>query len=347
MVDIETKNINCANIAFIFKTSVGSINSSFTEDNISVVKKVTLPNGSELPYISGQAIRRYIRDKWEELSKQKGFEWVKLSPVTQQKTAVGRAASSACDPVKFIDDDLFGFMLAGKGGTEEATTEGETAKTEVKKGGGIKKRTSPVRVSPAIAFFPFQDDRDLGVRITEEGKINPEKMMPPFETEVYYNYFRCNILIELDRIGVFKDDYYGGKKALADLSKPEKERRMDVLIHAIRDLWGGGKQGRFLTDISPKFVVFTLQTSKKPIFLERLEMNAQDESIFLPALEKTLKNEAGIIEDVIIGAVHGFGGITVSKETDDKVKDKSEKIKICELKDAFDRISNSLKSAIH
>lgn len=347
MVDYDVKNINCANIAFVFKTSVGSINSSFTEDNISVVKKVTLPNGSELPYISGQAMRRYIRDKWEELGKQKGTEWIKLSPVTQQKTAVGRAASSACDPVKYIDDDLFGFMLAGKGGTEEVTTESETAKEEKRKGGGIKKRTSPIRVSPAVAFFPFQDDRDLGVRITEEGKTNPEKMMPPFETEVYYNYFRCNILVELDRIGVFKDDYYGGKKVLEDISKPEKEKRIDVLIQAVRDLWGGGKQGRFLTDISPKFVVFTLQTAKKPIFLERLEMNAQDESISLPILEKTLQNEAEIIKDVIVGAANGFGGIAVGKEIDYKLTEKSEKIKIAELKNAFDQISKSLKIAIH
>lgn len=156
-----SRQSKCANLIFIFKTSIGSINSSFSEDNVSVVKKITLPNGDELPYISGQAIRRYIRDKWEEMG-------CPISPVNQTATPAGRAASSECNPAKFIDDDLFGFMLAA--------------------GQDVRKRTSPVRVSPAIAFFHFQDDRDLGVRITNEGKKDPTKMMPPFETEVYYNY---------------------------------------------------------------------------------------------------------------------------------------------------------------
>jgi len=298
------KRSNCVNIAFIFRTSVGSINSSFSEDNITVVKKVTLPNGSELPYISGQAIRHYIREKWQEM----GLE---ISPVTQQ----GRAASSQWDPIKYIDDDLFGFLLAGE-----------------------KKRTSAVRVSPAIGFFPFQDDRDLGVHITEEGKKNPKKMMPPFETEVYYNYFRSNVLIELDRIGVFKDDYYGKTTPPSNISKEAKKTRIEALLNALRDLWGGGKQARFLTDISPKLVVYTRQTSKKPIFLERFEMKPEDESIKESCIIRTLEDEAHIVEKGIMGVADGFGGFPVGKEIRYKRDDKEESIKALSLNRAFDEM---------
>ncbi len=278
----------CLNFAFIFRTSVGSINSSFSEENISIVKKVTLPDGNEIPYVSGQAMRRYVRDKWEEMG-------LKVSPVHRvMARARGEAVSagSECNPEAYIDDDLFGFMLA---------KEGET-----------NKRTSPVRISPAIAFFPFQEDRDLGVRITEEGKADPTKMMPPFETEVYYNYFICNVLVDLERIGRFAGDNYGKKKPPKDLGLDDRRGRLTALIEALRHLWGGGKQARFLTDISPKFIIYTRQSAKKPIFLERIEMK-EDETIDVSSIANTLEDEMGIVDRVIVGVADRFGGIAVGQ----------------------------------
>lgn len=320
---MSDRKTNCVNIVSVFKTSVGSVNSSFSEDNITIVKKITLPNGRELPYISGQAMRYYIREKWREM----GWE---ISPVKQTKTAVGRAASSACDPHEYIDDDLFGFLLAAGNG---------------------KKRTSAVRVSPAIGFFPFQDDRDLGVRITEEGKEDPNKMMPPFETDVYYNYFHSHTLIELDRIGVFEADYYGKDKAPQNISKEDKDNfqkskvgRIEALINAIHDLWGGGKQARFLTDISPKLVIYTRQTAKKPIFLERLEMDAEDEKVREESITKTLEDESHIVGEVIIGAAEGFGGFSVGKVLKYKGENGTEKsITVLSLKDAFENMLKDVK----
>ncbi len=312
----ESSTSKCLNIVFLFKTSVGSINSSFSEENISIVKKVTLPNGSEIPYVSGQAMRRYIRDKWEEMGlgispvnrlgveavkeeeetseSEGGEEETEESKAKEEKAVVGQVmASSKCDPVEYIDDDLFGFMSSRRK--------------------DIRKRTSPVKVSPAIAFFPFRDDRDLGVRITEEGKKDPTKMMPPFETEVYYNYFLCNILVDLERIGIFKDDNYGKEKRPEDLDSDKRKERLENLIEAIRDLWGGGKQARFLTDISPKFIIYSRQTVKKPIFLERIKMK-EDETIDMPSIEETLKDESNLLGKVIIGTTDGFGGVKVGQQ---------------------------------
>jgi CRISPR-associated protein Cst2 len=214
-----------------------------------------------------------------------------ISPVTQTPTAAGRTASSLCEPETHIDDDLFGFMRAA--------------------GADIRRRTSPVRVSPAIAFFPFQDDRDLGTRLTEEGKQDPTQLMPPFETEVYNNYFRVNILVEVDRIGIFSGDYFGSSDPPADVASDVRRDRCRKLFNAICDLWGGGKQNRFLTDISPKFLVFTGQTAKKPIFLERFQMQ-EDGTIIKEAIEAVLSENSHIIEQTLIGvASEGFGGVKV------------------------------------
>lgn len=308
----------CLSIAFIFRTSVGSINSSFTEENISVVKKVTLPDGREIPYVSGQAMRRYIRDKWVEIG-------LPISPVHRVTTGEVASAGSKCNPVDYIDDDLFGFMLIKKG--------------------EINKRTSPVRVSPAIAFFPFQDDRDLGVRITEDGKKDPTKMMPPFETEVYYNYFICNVLIDLERIGRFGGDNYGKRKHPKDLSSEDKRKRLAALVTVIRDLWGGGKQARFLVDIAPKFVIYTRQTVKKPIFLERIKMR-EDETIEVVSIAQTLEDEDSIIDRTIVGAVDGFGGIRVKQKINYELGDKKIELPVEAISKAFSKIEQDAISSI-
>jgi len=278
MTDQSVKS-NCLNLAFISKISLGNPNSSYTEDNVIIAKKVTLPNGEELPYISGQSIRRYIRDKWIEGG-------VPISLVNQQNVGGKKIAASQCDPSKFVDDDLFGFMMAAPDRN--------------------MKRTAPVRISPAIGLFKFRDDRDLGTRMTEEGKQDPTKLMPPFETEVYFNYFRWNMLIEVDRLGVFDGDTYSGQQRPGNLTRAQKQQRVEHLLVGVRDLWGGGKQSRMLTDVSPKFVIYTRQSSKKPIFLESLQMTDRDEgtgreAVDRTSIEATLTNNRKIIQKVTIG----------------------------------------------
>lgn len=306
----------CITLATIFRTSVGSVNASFTEENVGVVKKVTLPNGDELPYISGQAMRRYLRDKMEEMGHT-------LSPVTQSPTPAGRTASSKCDPITYIDDDLFGFMLAGESNY---------------------KRISPVKVSPAIAFFPFRDDRDLGVRITEEGKKDPKKLMPPFETEVYYNYFYWNLMVDLERVGEFANDIFGKNKPPKSLSIDDKKSRLKILLTAVRDLWGGGKQSRFLTDISPKVVIYASLSSKKPIFLERIRMH-KDQTIDKQSIQQVYLDERSITHSFIMGVSDSFGGIASGSKLGISNGGQVE-IEIQPLSKAFDKLVEDAQSAL-
>ena len=93
-------------------------------DNINPIKKVTLDNGQELPYVSSQAIRRALRDQIVSM----GFD---KSPV-QEASAKKGAPKTLMNPVKFIEDDLFGYMDASPG------KDGEKGKSVI--------RTSPVRV---------------------------------------------------------------------------------------------------------------------------------------------------------------------------------------------------------
>ena len=90
---------------------------------------------------------------------------------------------------EFIDEDLFGYLDPSGG----------------------RRRTSPVRVSAAVGLFTFQGDRDLGTRSFERFGQAMAAGGNMFETELYANLFKGTVLVELDRVGVFKPIETGEK----------------------------------------------------------------------------------------------------------------------------------------
>lgn len=290
---MENQKVNCLNIAYIFKTSLGSINGSWTEGNVSTIKKITAPNGQQMPYVSGQSIKYQIRKAWKEM----GLSEI-LSDVVRTSISKGVNFTEG-DPQKYIDDDLLGYMITGKKGTDEEN----------------RRRTAVVRTSAAIGLFPFRNDRDLGTKSKEQigGDVSAGGNI--FETEIYYNYFRVNFLIELDRLGNFQDFEMAkaSKGIVKNLSIEERRARLVHLLNAISTIWGGGKQSRLLTDMSPKFIAITAQTSKSPIFLETLTVN-ENEELNTSAVKEVLEGNQKIITKQLLGVQSGIFKNDVSAE---------------------------------
>lgn len=243
-------------LGYILKVSAGNVNASHTEGNVMVTKKVTLPDGSFIPYFSGQAKRRMLKDRLEDM----GFP---LSDVAAQVS--DQEVTPPVRPWEFIDEDLFGYM--------------DTSNN--------RRRTSPVRVSAGIGLFPFQGDRDLGTRSFERFGQEMAAGGNMFETEIYHNLFKGNILVELDRVGVFTELELGkGNKSIPDelqkiqkngrtlyiLPKEERRKRLQALLESLNLLWGGGRTARMLTDLSPRFFAYVRLGVKHPVFLEALEV---------------------------------------------------------------------------
>ncbi len=64
---------NSLTLTFLSKVSFASLNGGDKEvDNINPIKKVTLDNGDQLPYLSSQAVRRALRDKLGVWSRRMG-----------------------------------------------------------------------------------------------------------------------------------------------------------------------------------------------------------------------------------------------------------------------------------
>lgn len=261
-----TAKSKCACLTFVNKVSVGSVNDGWTEYNVTTVKKVSKMNGDQLPYISGQALRRMIRDRLLDL----GYP---VSPLREVPGTENYATE--CDPRKYVDDDLFGYMDPKE-----------------------KSRTGAVRFSAAVGLFPFRHDKDLGTRNIAPLTKDKTSGGNIYESEIYYNYFRATVLIELDRVGVFGPGELGKGHEGDVLPETERGNRMRAFCQAVYHLWGGGKQSRLATDVGPAFVLYTRQSYKRPHFLETVTMD-DDESIRIAPILEVLqapREQTGIQE---------------------------------------------------
>jgi CRISPR-associated protein Cst2 len=222
--------------------------------------------------VSGQSLRYQIRRKFEEMGET-------LSPISSSEKTEG-VDVTAGDPHKYIDDDLLGFMIASQNEN--------------------RRRTAPIRTSASVGLFPFRGDRDMGTKSKESTSGEMAAGGNIFETEEYYNFFRTNLLIEVDRVGVFRPFELQKNDKKEDLDRDARKQRIEKLFKALTVIWGGGKQSRMLTDMSPKFIVITFQYAKNPIFLEGLSMN-KDEKIETSTIKEILSDNNNIIASTFIG----------------------------------------------
>lgn len=265
-------------IGYLAKVSAANVNASHTEGNVVVAKKVTLPDGTTVPYISGQAIRRMLRDRLEEL----GY------PLSEPfATVSGQEVTPPVRPWEFIDEDLFGYLDPSGG----------------------RRRTSPVRVSAAVGLFPFQGDRDLGTRSFERFGQEMAAGGNMFETELYANLFKGTVLVELDRVGVFKP-IETGEKNERTLPADERTKRLQTLFEALNILWGGGRTARMLADLSPKFLAYARLRVKHPVFLEAFAAHYEDGkyALELAPLVNALQKFADYREQTLFGIEPGIFG---------------------------------------
>jgi CRISPR-associated protein Cst2 len=290
---------NSITITYLSKVSFASLNGADKEvDNINPIKKVTLANEEQLPYVSSQAIRRALRNQLESLG------W-NISQI-QEASAKKGAPKTMMNPVEHIDDDLFGYMDASPG------KDGAKGKSTI--------RVSPIRVESLLGLSAYKGDLDYATNFMGKGhkSTSGEEIQPNiFETEIHSGIYKGTILIELDRIGTgqgFEED--------GELDPDEKTRRIHGFLDAFQNLWSSGRQTRFLADISPKFVAAAYMKAKNPIFLESVQV-IEGNRINIPQLEEVVNDYDRFVED------HVFAGQKAVFTNSDEISS---------LKEGFDKI---------
>ena len=304
-----TNNLNKGiEIVYLTKIEGANLNSNGTEGVISVLKKVRDPvDLKEYIRVSGQSVKYQLRQILKSLD-------CEVSPVIPKQESGEKVIVSTGDPVRYIDDDLFGYMIAKKENKKNIT----------------KKRTAPVRTNGLISIFPYQEDRDFGVRYDPTGDQHNI-----YETEIATNIMRSNFFIELDRVGVFTTEEIDKELKLPD---DEREKRVKDLLSAIQIYYGGAHLSRFFTKAYPEIILLVFLNRKIPVIGDNLRVK-QDYVDGKYTLDTKLIKEVYETFSEYINKI--YIGILKEKfaNLDDIENLQNEKITVLSLKDLKDKLA--------
>jgi CRISPR-associated protein Cst2 len=273
------------NIAYITKVNVASLNGGEgTGGNVTVMKKISNAKGEEFAYVSGQALRRYMKETLLQLGERITEVDEKGQPTFRDDTGktidLDKKFKEHKEVAfkKFVDLDLFGYMFPNGG-----------------------RRWSPVKMTPLISILPYRGEYDYLTRKQKPKKEN-ERRGNIVQVEIdTMNFMRGNIMINTAHIGNEVDEYT--YKLSAVLSEDEKVARLNVLLDAIKNFNGGAKQARNLEDISPKFIIISKQKTGNPFLLNALSVD-YDGNINIDNIKEAISDNS--VEMITIGISKGI-----------------------------------------
>jgi CRISPR-associated protein Cst2 len=239
----------------VLAVTAGAPNNGQSSGTTAQVKHARV-RGRTYPYVSAQAFRRWVRETMV-------LQGAVPSPTTRVGKAEGKAqkATTEANPVRYPDDDLFGFMKATAKADNEATT----------------LRDSPFMAGTFLAVEP--------VRLTEDFGVMSRGIPSPVlhAHEFYTADLAAPFLLDLPRIGTFtypgksgagKPNYldeesarqaadavavgaaqveFRGQPALR-LPLEQRRERAAILLEALADLAGGAKKALHYGDRTPALI---------------------------------------------------------------------------------------------
>lgn len=224
----------------------GAPNNGEGEENQAKTKQVRI--GRDVyPYVSAQAFRRWLRDTMP-LDEAR-------SPVVRSGSGKRQQAYTAGHPHRYLDDDLFGYMVA-------------VAKANYQ-------RDTVLATGTLLAVRPQRPTSDFG---TMTRGFGPGENPVIHQHEHYTTELAGDLLLDLPRVGTFEMDGGGLRQAfpkeVADevlaaggqdtvlrgtscvrLSLAERRRRVGVLLRALASLRGGAGQALHYGDRTPALVL--------------------------------------------------------------------------------------------
>ena len=300
-------------------------------DNIVRVKSIR-KGMTRYPYVSGQALRYWLRETLEDK-----FDW-KMSPINREK----KIAFTEANPIEYPDDDAFGYMRALK-----------------KKDGGTVTRISPLKNSPLVSVVGQNPTNDFGVMARHD-----EGDPVPYEHEFYSTILKGIFSIDLASLGVFceseKTGYRNMYPSLVELAEEKglthnedywmlddetRIKRTQDIINALPYLSGGAKNTSHLTDVTPKILVLAAIDGGNHIFMN-IVREENGETVFdIDALDEVINEYSDILKtDIFIGLRSGF-----LKDAQDKIreyaKDK-DNVHVGSIKEMTDEFSSEIPKLI-
>ncbi len=302
VMKMEIKGIN---MVWLSESDLTNLNSGEGESNFVDVKKYKKGN-VEYPYVSGQAMRFYLREAIRRNLKNDDFMCV---PNNKGETCG--------DIEKCINCDLFGFMTAIKD-----------------KGADV--RTSPVKMSPAIGLLPFDENSNIDF-LTRKHRVSEDETASGdiVNVEMGTNIYKAGLSLDIRAVGSKEEINEDGELDLNYIiDESNINSRILYLLNAISNISDYSKQARLLTDFTPDIIVISSQ-KKYNHRLQKIFDLGFDRTLNVDRIEEIIKDVNEYSEKIVVGWTSGI------IKNEEEVKDKFESlgIEILTPKQAIDQIA--------
>lgn len=352
MKNLKTQGFILIDVDVVALNNAGK-NQSSNFDNAVATKRIR-KNGRTYVYVSGQAWRYWWRD-----SLQKNMKW-NLSPVIRET----KIAYTDANPIKYADDDVFGYMRAAKDivldkdGNPEKDKKGKEKTVNV-----TVTRISPLKNSAIVSVASVNPEENWSSMARQEGDS------VPYGKHEYSAIMKGMFSLDLTQIGTFSnynktgyvnlsdklrleaiengaqeiEDEFVPKHKLVRIDKNKRVKRATDTIMALKNISGGAMQTSNLGDVTPKFIILaTTKTGNHPFSHIAKKTGAYDEyaDLDIIAIKEAIKDYKSDFEGKIyIGKRSGF----MDEKNDEILSLKTEFQELIEIKTVNEAIEEYCK----
>lgn len=288
------KNIKGIEIVWLSETDLTNLNAGEGGSNYIDVKKYK-KNGIEYPYVSGQAMRYYLK------------EAIRRNLGTNEHMCIPDDKGETCGEIeKCILCDLFGYMIPEK-----------------KKGANV--RVSPVKVSPAVGLLPFDENAVVDFLVRKKHKQKEEKAGGDIvNVEIGTNLYKCGIAIDMVKVGCEEEiDEKNRDIRMKQIVNEDSviTDRIKKTIDAVKYLSDYSKQARLLTDFTPDVILVSLQNRYNHRLQKAFEMS-DGKKLNLNRLEEIVTDVKKHSNKILFGMISG------TLDNEDEIKSTMKKLSV-------------------
>ncbi len=350
MKNLKTQGFVLLDVDVVALNNAGK-NTTSNFDNAVATKRI-YKNGRSYVYVSGQAWRFW----WRE-ALQKNIVW-EMSPITREN----KIAFTNANPIKYPDDDVFGYMRAA---TEEVEVKGKMKKVNI-----TVTRVSPLKNSAIVSVGSVSPTENWSSMTRQDGDA------VPYSKQEYSAIMKGMFSLDLSQIGTFAnynktgfvnlsdalkkealqngatevDDPFiknekGDPHKLVQLSADVRNKRAIDTIQALKYISGGAMQTNNMGDVTPKFIILATTNTGNHPFSHVVKSDGLKDDVALlniGGIKEVLKDYQSTFQgNVFIGIRSGF--MEDSKSDLLALKDEFEFVKIGSVNETIDQYSEQLK----
>ncbi|MFP3253899.1 MAG: type I-B CRISPR-associated protein Cas7/Cst2/DevR [Hydrogenobaculum sp.] len=279
-----------------------SLNYGENIGNVSILKKLSLGDNSQLTYVSDKAIKYDIKRKGKE---EKGWrlldEKIKEYIENSKKAKVLDVDEFSKSLIKeYHEFDLFGGLLTNLKGDDGK-------KVDLSYGDSVK-RTAPVKTTYAFSVSKFQGDMDFLNNIDAFNRyikhIEQKEGQAIAQSEQHTTHYYYTIAVDLNRIGILETE----NNTVEVIEPEERAKRVKDLLDIIRT-FSRQIRGRY-ENLSPVFVIGGIYRIKNPFFMGCVDTKETENGKLLLDLNRLLDCKSLIPEEerknTLCGVLSGF-----------------------------------------